>query len=308
MTAFRIGVLVALKPQAQKNKKLQIIRHDQTYSLIYGQHLSKTENYPCLLEGEPVDALYDRFPYQRAAHCDPLPFDTSVPIINPRSISHLCKDKWALQKLMERQKIPMPKVCRTHFAEHLKDWKIAVAKPQFGSFGKGIQIVSRPPRSTLPSVSGEDPTLLQEWIRPPKPWAGICVRQLIQRTPQQTWCLRTPVARLSADDPIVNAARGAQVTPATQVLPHKTITELQSLSRRLIHVLSLQPEGEWLMEVGADFVIDQAWKPWFIEINAQPRGRLKALVKEEFFLKEHHDILRAPFQFLCAKLNHYRGR
>ena len=306
MTTFRIGVLVALRPQAPKKNHLQVITHDQTYKLVYGQHLSKTDQYPCLLEGEPVDALYDRFPYQRAAYCDPLPFDTLIPIINPRSISNLCKDKWALQQLMETHDIPMPKICRSHFEAHLKAWKKAVAKPQFGSFGKGIQIVQRPPTPTLPSVVGEDPTLLQEWIAPPKPWAGICVRQLIQRTPKQTWCLRTPVARLSKDDPIVNAARGAQVLPAKNILPSQTIVELQNLSLKIIHTLSLQPEGEFLMEVGADFVIDKDWRPWFIEVNAQPRGKLKALAKEPSFLKEHHEILRAPFRFLCAKLQHMR--
>ena len=163
-------------------------------------------------------------------------------------------------------------------------------------------MVDQPPPPTTPSVIGEDPTLLQEWIAPPKPWAGISVRQLIQKTADLKWCLRTPVARVSKEDPIVNAARGAHIIPAIRLLPQDSICAIQECTLKIAHILSAQKQGELLMEFGADFVKDKDWRPWFIEVNAQPRGRLKALCHQPEFLREHQEILKTPFRFLCAKL------
>ena len=58
------------------------------------------------------------------------------------------------------------------FCFFLQNHSVAIAKPRFGSYGVGISVVTEPPPPTLPSVCGEDETLLQEWIRPSKRLGG----------------------------------------------------------------------------------------------------------------------------------------
>ena len=269
-------------------------------NVVYGQAINIVRG-KILLEGTEVHALYDRFPYQKHALNDPLKNHLSIPIANPRSISLLCKDKWELQQYMQNHGIVMPEVARLQLDHWRKQWGgTAIIKPRFGSYGTGIRIVSSPPPATLPSVVGEEETLIQRLIRPPTGWAGIAVRQLAQRLPNREWVLRTAVVRNSTVDPVVNAHRGAEVVSADSFLPQKTRTNIQQQSIRIVHLLSDLPQGEWLIELGLDFVIDSDWKPWFIEVNAQPKGRLRALVASapQHFTKEYQLCLSQPIRSL----------
>ena len=142
--------------------------------------------------------------------------------------------------------------------------------------------------------------MLQEWIQPPEGWAGIAVRQLIQRDVDYSWKLRTTVLRCSKTDPVVNVTRGARAIPATDILSKQTIQSIHLQSIEAAQHLANLPNGKWIVELGIDFVVDTHWHPWLIEINTQPKGKLKALYKmhREKYQAEFIEIIDQPFRCL----------
>ena len=122
-----------------------------------------------------------------------------------------------------------------------------------------------------------------------------------ERDAQQNWCLRRPVVRVSKQTPIVNASRGAEVYTAHSLLPTSTIEIFQDQSLKIAHILEHEPTGEFFIEAGIDFVIDKEWRPWCIEINAQPKGRLKALA--DIYQEDHHQAMRTPFECIEGLLS-----
>ena len=299
MTFLPIGVLVSTHNPTRKTIKRPMM--DTHFPVVFGQKLFVNEQKQVFLEDTQICALYDRFPFQSKSDQYPLKTSIPIPVSNPQNISLLCKDKWKLQCFLTQNGMRMPPVIRHNFSEFIqKQNGVGIAKPRFGSYGVGISIVNHPPPSTLPSVCGEDETLLQQWIRPPKNWAGMAVRQLVQRKPDYSWKLRTTVLRCSKEDPIVNVTRGALVVPAKEQLPDQTIQSIHKQSLEACALLSECPQGEWIVEFGIDFVIDEDWKPWLIEINSQPKGKLKSLHRErpKQFHAEYLDIIAQPFRCL----------
>lgn len=299
MNILPFGVLVSTHNPTKKNLKRPMM--EAQFPLVFGDQLTVDKQNRVFLGGTQVCALYDRFPFQSKSNRYPLTRSVPIPIVNPQNITRLCKDKWALQKYLTQKGMRMPETARDSFSGFLKKWNdIGIAKPRFGSYGVGISIVEQPPPPTTPSVCGEDETLLQRWIHPPQNWAGMAIRQLVQRNPDRSWTLRTTVLRYSNDDPIVNVTRGAKAIPAKELLPTHTMQDIHSQSIQACSFLSELPQGDWIVEVGIDFVIDTSWSPWLIEINAQPKGKLKALKKmvPEDFHNEYMDIIAQPFRCL----------
>lgn len=305
MKNISIGVLVPTHNPTRKYAHRPMMMPE--YPLVFGSKLFVDKEYNVFLEGEQVSILYDRFPFQKMSDQYPLHIDVPIPVANPQNIALLCKDKWELQQYLTQKGSVMPKLTRTSFSDFLKqNHSIAIAKPRFGSYGVGISIVTKPPPKTLPSVCGEDETLLQQWIRPPKDWAGIAVRQLIQRDIDYSWKARTTVVRCSKTDPVVNVTRGAQAMPAKALLPEKTILDIHQQSVYAAQSLAELPNGNWIVELGIDFVIDAQWHPWLIEINTQPKGKLKALYKTapRVYEDEYFDIIEQPFRCLKEWCEH----
>ena len=240
------------------------------------------------VDAVPVDAFYDRFPSQgRAARFAEILAGTGrIPLGNPVALTTLCRDKVASQRALEAAGVPMPglEADPDAFAAALAAWGAAFHKPRFGSFGAGVRRVL--PGDPLPAHAAglqegaPEPAILQQAISPPQGWAGICVRVLAQREPGGGWWLSPPAVRRSAVDPVVNAARGAEVAPP-EVLSATTRAALDRHGLAAARALTALPGAEPLLELGLDLVIDAAGEPWLIEVNGRPRGRLAWLAAQD---------------------------
>lgn len=244
------------------------------------------------------DAVFDRFRsqlhperYARAhARLGHLPWG------NAPSLVALCRDKWASQQVLEAAGVPMPALVRTDFEATLRDWGSAFLKPRYGSFGRNVRRVV--PGAEVPAWGkgmGQEPhpNLLQRAIAPPENWAGVSVRALAQRV-RGEWISRTPVARRSRDEAVVNVARGAEVGTAQELFGPSIAQRLMQAAVQTAQALDSITEGTAL-EVGVDLVVDPAGHIWVIEVNGRPRGRLGAVAPTSAALEqEHEDACLAP--------------
>lgn len=233
-----------------------------------------------------VHGVLDRFPSQQrhASWLEALCGLPGVPWSNPPSLVALCRDKVACQRVLERKGLPVPPIEARpeQMSKTLKRWGTCFVKPRFGALGYGIQPLSAgdapPPRVPAWPGGPSQPTLIQQAITPPSGWAGIAIRANVQREEDGSWTVLPVVVRRSRDDQVVNAARGAEVVAAQDVMP-ELIPDLERLARRTVHAISDHPQGDGLMELGIDFVIDKHNQPWVLEVNTRPIGRLRALVR-----------------------------
>jgi glutathione synthase/RimK-type ligase-like ATP-grasp enzyme len=249
------------------------------------------------------DAVIDRFPGQSRP-------DTwrrllhglgSCPVYNPPRLVGLLFDKLRTQDVLAA--LGMPPVCADPraFDDRLAAWGTAFAKPRFGSFGRGVHRVQRPPPARTAVDGRRDPTLLQRAIAPPAPWMGVAARILVQDTPEG-WRARPPVVRLSESDPVVNHARGATVFAAADAFGEDVAAALQTLALRVAHTLA--NAFPTAIELGVDAVLDAAHRPHLIEVNARPRGRLGALAAADpdRFAPIEAQACKAPFLTALARL------
>lgn len=255
-----------------------------------------------------VDACYDRFPSQTRpdAYAALRAGLGSVAVANPTAQTLLCRDKLASQRVLEAAELRLPEVEAdpAAFADRLAAWGTAYLKPRFGAFGRGVRRVV--PGDALPArgegaVPGvEEPLLLQRAVPPPEGWAGVSVRVLCQRT-AAGWHPEAPVARRSRDDWVVNAARGAEVVPAAE-LGAALVAELQELAVATARALAREEDGSLLCELGLDAVIDDRGRPWIVEVNSRPRGRLEHLAGADpaVWWERHVRACARPLRFLLA--------
>jgi len=257
-----------------------------------------------------VDIIHDRFPSQiRNDRFQVLQTaGDAIPWGNPYSTTLLCRDKLRCQQLLENKGIRMPEVIDDHsqFNKALYEWGYGFIKPQFGALGKGVRAVY--PNGNIPlSIEGVvpnklEPTILQRGIKPPSGWAGMSVRQLMQKDIDGSWLARTAVLRRSKEECVVNVARGAEAVPAIDLLPTTTISEIKRQSLLACSILDSEPNGQYNVEFGLDFVIDPEFTPWLIEVNSRPRGRLEhlAISNPDRFFSEHEASCIQPIRYLAS--------
>ena len=257
----------------------------------------------------PIHALHDRFPSQgRAAQFHAILKETqTLPMGNPPAITWLCRDKKASQEYLTQCGIQMPEIETdpNRFSTRLQQWGGGFVKPQFGSLGVGVRFATEstptPTRieGVVPGVT--EPALLQRAIIPPEGWAGWSVRVLCQREEDHTWFLNPSVLRKSRTDPVVNAARGATVSPGTDDLPPQTTQQIMQICSATCAAISNHPDGAMSVELGLDLVIDSKWNAHLIEINSRPRGRLAVLASldAERFSAAHIDACARPIRYLA---------
>ncbi len=240
----------------------------------------------------PVIALHDRFP----GWSWPDPWEAALgqaaglPIGNPRWLTELCRDKLACQRALEDAGLPCPPVEADpgRFAERLAEWGHAFLKPRHGSLGRGVRFVR--PGDPLPAqgpgagTRSRDANVLQSAVLSAPPMA---LRVVLQRD-VAGWIALSPVARC-ADDPVVNVERGADARLAREVLAPQALEACLSLAHRACLALLAHGDATFALELGFDLVLDGDGRPWIIEVNPAPRGRLRALAKGSAQLREEHD-------------------
>ena len=257
-----------------------------------------------------LDIIHDRFPSQiRNQHfSDIRSASDNIPFGNPFSTTLLCRDKLACQRILEGATLDIPEVIDdpAQFTPTLEQWGQGFIKPQFGALGKGVQAVK--PSMAIPHLlpgvvpNTLEPTILQRGISPPDGWAGMSIRQLMQKDIDGNWIPRTAVLRRSKTETVVNVARGAEAVPALDFLPSETILEITRQSFIACTILDKEPNGRYNVEFGLDFVIDPEYKPWLIEVNSRPRGRLENLAQSypERFHQEHQAACIQPIRYLAS--------
>lgn len=268
--------------------------------------------------GVPVAAVHDRYPSQRRARRFAAARRglAGRPMGNALAITMLCRDKLACQRALDDAGVghtPTVEADPERFAERLDAWGVGFLKPRFGALGVSVRRVV--PGDPLPAwapgvVPGrDDPTLLQRAVAPPPDWAGRSVRVLCQRLPGGGWQLNPAVLRQSAVDPVVNAARGAQVVVAADALAASLMARIHTLTRRVCAAIGAGPEGELAVELGVDLVLDGADQPWVVEVNSRPRGRLEVLsdLDPDRFGAQHIAACAAPLRYLAALVGRSGG-
>lgn len=244
---------------------------------------------------DEVVAAFDRFPSasRPQAFAEGLRILAGRPVGNAPALTELCRDKLRSQRVIESAGIAMPAVVGEGLHPALSRWGAAYLKPRHGSFGEGVTRVE--PGAALPE--GGD-VVLQQAITPPAGWAGISLRVLVQRTPAGALVARSPVARRHPEDPVVNAARGAEVVPAEDV--DGLDLEQVSATAWACAAALFDAAGAPSLEAGVDLVVDADGRAWPIEVNGRPRGRLAVLARRwpERFAAEHLDAVVTPLRTL----------
>lgn len=247
-----------------------------------------------------LDAAIDRFPSftRPAAYAALLRALGPTPIFNPPRLTALLRDKVRTQHALSGLPMPVLETDPRRFGAFTEGARrAAFHKPRFGSFGRGVSRVVEAAEARAVVDSVDQPMLMQRAVDPPPGFAGVALRILVQHSPQGP-IAHPPVARHHASDPVVNRARGAAVSPASDVFGAAVAQNAQALALR---VLERFPGA---IELGVDVVLDPRLTPFIIEVNARPRGRLAALATTDpaRFGPAHLTACRTPFLAAAGRL------
>jgi glutathione synthase/RimK-type ligase-like ATP-grasp enzyme len=244
--------------------------------------------------------VHDRYPSEaRRSSWEGLREALGDPLFgNPPTLTLLCKDKLRCQHFLEGAGLALPEVegKPRMFDQRLRDWGTAFLKPRRGSRGDGVRRVRRV--SALPPGDW----ILQRAVPPPGGVAGLALRVLVQRESSGDWWIGPAVARRSADDPVVNAARGAEVVLGSEAVSAACSASVRTQSLQVAAAFAAQPGGDRVVELGLDFVVDSCGLPHLIEANSCPRGRLLYLARQdpERWGAVHQSAIERPLRRLLA--------
>lgn len=284
-----------------------LLAKDHGIRVAMGSHVQEGRLGGCVVEGDrwvpvgdlPVHAWIHRFPDgdRPDAFADCLAALGGAPLVNPPDTVRTCRDKLTCQRVLEAAGVPQPPVVHDGFDDALHAWGTAFLKPRFGAFGRGVTRIRA--GDALPS---DGDWILQQAIAPPDGWAGISLRVLVQRDTDSTWVICPPVARRSADDPVVNRARGAEVVDAHQILDAAQMRELEALAHTTATALAEHAARDHVGELGIDIVVGDDGRLRVIEVNGKPRGRLAVLASQDpaRFTQARRDAVLRPIRFAAS--------
>ena len=132
----------------------------------------------------------------------------------------------------------------------------------------------------LPGVVPQrpDPSILQAAIAPPEGWASRTVRVLIQtHVPRADGGRGLPVVRQSREDPVANAARGAQVAPGDQVLRRRNTRPPHPPPTLSATHWTASTHAVWRSRPAQILYSMQTTGLGSSRLNSRPRGRMEVL-------------------------------
>ncbi len=325
MDAVHVGVLVPVDPERPMPPpelrpvgRAALALRRRGVVAVFGDRFENGELVGMIAEPgrwrpvrQAVVAVHDRFPSQRraAAFAALRAAASGVPWGNPPALTLLCRDKIACQRQLAAEGVGgLPEVVdeAADLERVLALWGTAFLKPRFGALGVGVRRVrpGDPLPRVLPSVvpGREDPAILQRGVDPGPDWAGRSLRVLCQRRPDGGWHQCPAVLRRSRTDPVVNAARGAEVVPAEDHLDAACQARVAALAADCCRALARAPGAGTAVELGVDLVLDGEDRPWVVEVNSRPRGRLEVLaaLDPERFGAAHVAACGRPLLALAA--------
>ncbi len=324
-TRKNIGVLVpsnghvpSIAPKDRPIGRAAARLFEENIDVIFGDHIESGRMSGFRARGDqweavtniPLHGVHDRYPSQiRWAQYESIRHGMgTLPMGNDFGFTMLCRDKVSSQRALEAEGIRMPPVQSdpVAFQKALSEWGAAFLKPRFGALGIGVRRVE--PGDELPtSTEGvvpnrKDPTIIQAAIQPPVGWASRTVRVLIQRQPDGGWFTGIPVLRQSRIDPVANAARGAEVAPAAELLPPTLLDCIDLEVKRICAAMDRIAEAKRMVEAGLDLVIDSQSNVWLIEINSRPRGRMEVLASHDpaTYQDDHVNACARPLRVIAT--------
>ncbi len=224
-----------------------------------------------------------------------------VPVCNPPRVKSLCSDKLICQRHLEAHGVPMTAAegSEGSFARRLDEWGAGYLKPRRGSRGHGVVRL----RAGEPIAATAGDTLLQRAVGPGPGAAPVAIRQLAQRLPDRSWVLPEGVARVGRPgDAVVCVARGAAASPVSELLSMAARTRLADITRSAAAAIASVEGDGMVVELGADFALDDAGMPHLLEVNSVPRGHLGALAELDpaRFAEPHLEACARPLRTLAS--------
>lgn len=126
------------------------------------------------------------------------------------------------------------------------------------------------------------------------------LRVLMQKDLHGTWAVSAVTCRVAYEDffntGIYKGIYDAE-TFLPQLLPQRKMREmlLQSLHEISVNATArLETQLGLLGELSVDFMVDEEWKPWIIELNGKPQ---KSIYREIIGFKHYRRVYRRPLEY-----------
>ncbi len=258
----------------------------------------------------------------------------ALPLVNTPALLRLCRDKLGFATLAEKAGLPTPPTEGDPGAmfDRLLEWGAAYFKPRHGARGRGVvrlqvepgailaqsdEGAHRIPLESFPDwVStrvAREPHVLQQAVQGTRAGPGaLSIRSLVQRDGEGRWVSRRAVVRFARSGITGNVACGAEVHLLEEVRaalggrePDEVAEAIRSLDARVAAVIEhgLGDLAPLAVEIGVDHVLDSRGRPWVIEVNDTPQGRLGWLAGKEGRVSEREwlEVLESPIRYLVQR-------
>ncbi|MBN2053743.1 hypothetical protein JW905_02395 [bacterium] len=259
-----------------------------------------------------------------------------ITLVNHPAFCVFARDKLRSMRTLREAGLTVPETAGepAAFFRLAEEWGISYLKPRIGSCGRGVVRIrtgdewfyedgldcprQRSPASVrrlMKKIAIMEPMVLQRGIDGPCETAErYCLRVLMQRGWGGDWRNVLPVARVISQGPAGNVALGADVVPAYAYLERlygaaarKVLEAAGTLAMTTMAAIDavMGNHAPEVVEAGLDIIADGTGRPWLIEINDTPQGRLKSVAEASgsaLIQTAYRTALLNPFEYLAWRL------